>query len=163
MYFRKETGVMNTPAAIETDFSPDFFEVHTAKIGKSLFWHGPHQAGGSRLIPFTGAVVKYDEIPPHLICYVVRYDRNHYLVPNGSAMFANHSCDPNCLINDDFYIETIKPLAPGDEITISYDQVSPQDFTAWGDFWDKRWTFHCQCGSEKCIGLINGYRVIGRQ
>jgi SET domain-containing protein len=75
-------------------------------------------------------------------------------------MYANHSCDPNCLISDEFFIETIKPLKLGDEVTISYDQVSLEDFKAWGDDWDQRWSFPCACGSLKCVGQVDAYRIL---
>ncbi|MFW7378226.1 MAG: SET domain-containing protein-lysine N-methyltransferase [Oligoflexus sp.] len=139
---------------------PQNLEVRDGKIGQSLFWVGAEIPAGRRIVPFSGHIVRFDDIPEEMIRYVVRYDMHHYIVPASIAMYANHSCDPNCLINDEFCIENIKPLKPGDEITISYDQVSREDLQKWGDFWDPRWSFACSCGAKNCVKYLAGYRML---
>jgi hypothetical protein len=135
-------------------------EVRPGTIGQSLYWRGSTVPAKTALISFFGPVVTYSEISEAKIRYVVRFDRDHYLVPESDAQLANHSCDPNCRINDQFAIETLRTLQPGEEITISYDHAAASDITTWGDFWDFRWTFPCACGSSFCVGQVHGYRII---
>jgi hypothetical protein len=135
-------------------------EVRPGAIGQSLFWTGPTVPAKTALISFHGPVVALANVPENKIRYVVRFDRDHYLVPESDAQFANHSCDPNCHINDQFAIETRRELHSGDEITISYDHAAAADIATWGDFWDDRWTFPCACGAAQCVGEVRGYRII---
>jgi SET domain-containing protein len=68
------------------------------------------------------------------------------------ARFINHSCDPNCetVVEDRrIYIETIRPIAPGEEIAYDYmierDHDDPPDIDA---------VFGCRCGSDACRGTM---------
>jgi hypothetical protein len=66
-------------------------------------------------------------------------------VPGG--WLCNHSCNPNAAIFSDGpgRIEAIRPIAPGEEVTIFYGWVSHND--------PER--DPCRCGSPQCRGFIN--------
>lgn len=66
-------------------------------------------------------------------------------VPGG--WLCNHSCNPNAAIFSDGpgRIEAIRPIAPGEEVTIFYGWVSHND--------PER--DPCRCGSSRCRGFIN--------
>lgn len=136
------------------------FDIRLGAHGKSLFWKGLSLPKGKTVLKFTGSIVDGPMVPDSMQRFVVRVDLERYLVPDGIAMFANHSCEPNCRINDDFWIETVRPIDPEEEITISYDCVSPADYKIFGFSWDPRWSFKCGCGSKNCVGQIDGYRLI---
>jgi hypothetical protein len=134
--------------------------VRETALGKALFYEGPTCGPGVVLLPFSG--IRSDEIhvPTPMWRYVVRVDRDTYLIPDGVAMFANHSCDPNAFIDDDFNITTCKELNNGDEVQISYDRVSQTDFLTFGDDWRSDWSFGCGCGQPRCVGVIDRYRAV---
>lgn len=77
-----------------------------------------------------------------------------------SARWINHSCDPNCesvLVEDDadhrndrVYIESIRTLQPGEEL--SYDYGILLDDTPHTPEMKKLW--ECRCGSPKCTGTL---------
>lgn len=69
-----------------------------------------------------------------------------------AAKYSNHSCDPNCVINDILELETVRNVKKGDELTFLYNAGSEDDE------WDPVWTFQCQCSSQKCQGMIDRYR-----
>ncbi|MEO6817494.1 MAG: SET domain-containing protein-lysine N-methyltransferase [Edaphobacter sp.] len=64
----------------------------------------------------------------------------------GTAMFINHSCDPNCETEDDkgrIYIVAIRDIAVGEELTYEYNLCDSDDSDA-----------DCYCGSTKCRGTM---------
>jgi len=64
----------------------------------------------------------------------------------GTAMFINHSCDPNCETEDDggrIFVMAIRDIAAGEELTYEYNLYDSDD--AEGD---------CHCGAEKCRGTM---------
>jgi hypothetical protein len=66
------------------------------------------------------------------------------------ARFINHSCDPNCIVNNDNEVITIRTVTKGKELTVSYDAGTGE--------WDPDGDFSCLCQSEICRGLINKRR-----
>ena len=72
---------------------------------------------------------------------------------NGNeARFVNHSCDPNCetlIDGGKVWIQAIKPIAAGEEITYDYQYEDDKDYT------QKDYLFYgCVCGARNCRGTI---------
>lgn len=72
---------------------------------------------------------------------------------NGNeARFINHSCDPNCetsVTRGRIWIESIKTIAPGTELTYDYQYDDDPKYT------EKDLLFYaCSCGAAKCRGTI---------
>jgi len=81
-------------------------------------------------------------------------------VDGNVARWINHSCDPNCEAvfeesdegkkrKDRIYIEAMRDIAAGEELTYNYGIVLEEAHTAklkklWG----------CRCGSPKCTGTM---------
>lgn len=64
----------------------------------------------------------------------------------GTAMFLNHSCDPNCEteeINGRIWIRAIRNIADGEELTYEYNLHDSDD-----DDTD------CHCGAANCRGTM---------
>lgn len=65
---------------------------------------------------------------------------------HGLAMFINHSCDPNCEtteVRGRVWIEAIRDIAPGEEITYDYCLYDGGDEEA-----------PCNCGTIHCRGTM---------
>ena len=59
-----------------------------------------------------------------------------------------HSCDPNSYLNmDTMEIKALKCIKPFDKLTLNYNKTEKALYQA----------FHCQCGSDGCIGWVSGY------
>lgn len=71
----------------------------------------------------------------------------------GKLAFCNHSCQPNCYINQTFQVITNGGIQKNQELTIAYDALVP------GLAWQTTWNFKCLCGVLQCKGLINKYRM----
>ena len=87
--------------------------------------------------------------------YVI--DANH---KGNKARWINHSCDPNCEAvieehdgknrkKDKVFIEAIRKIAPGEELTYNYGIVLSEPHTA---RLKKIWA--CRCGAPKCTGTM---------
>ncbi len=63
------------------------------------------------------------------------------------TVLINHSCDPNIGIKGQIVLLARRVILPDEEVCFDYDttEVSPPPPH-----------FHCQCGSAKCRGTING-------
>ncbi len=108
---------------------------------------------------FEGDVVPYEAIPEAELPYVLNLETGDWLIPRGLARYANHSCDPNCRIDDRLRIVTKRPVAAGEELTYSYVLVDRDHYERCPEafFWHERWTFDCMCGSPNCIGRVDRY------
>ncbi len=111
---------------------------------------------------FAGPAVKYAEVPAEEVRYVLLVENDDWLIPRTNARDLNHSCDPNCYITDALDVVTLRRVVRGEELTILYNGLTMEEY--WRDrernyFWDERWSFQCQCGSDRCLGMIDHYVV----
>lgn len=63
----------------------------------------------------------------------------------------NHSCDPNCFFDTStMEFVAIKEISEGEEFTFFYPSAE----------WDMDRPFQCNCGSDQCIGIIQGAKYL---
>ena len=110
---------------------------------------------GQRLTP-AAANERYPDVDGerhHTFLFAIDDDVVIDAAVNGNeARFINHSCDPNCdaVIEDGrIWIETIRDVAPGEELAYDYAYVLEERHTPAA----KR-RFPCHCGAERCRGTI---------
>jgi SET domain-containing protein len=73
----------------------------------------------------------------------------------GTAMFINHSCDPNCETEDEdgrIYVVAIRDIAAGEELTYEYNLHDSDDED--GD---------CYCGAATCRGTMFSADEVARR
>ena len=74
-------------------------------------------------------------------------------VGGNDSRFINHSCDPNCesvIQRSRVYIEAIRRIRPGEEIT--YDYAYVRDGTETEE--EETTVYGCRCGAASCRGTI---------
>lgn len=122
-----------------------------------------HIAPGVRLIEYAGerltpaaAEARYpdaDGTRHHTCLFAIDDDVVVDAAVNGNdARWINHSCAPNCdaVIDDGrIWIETIRDVAPGEELAYDYAQVLEERHTPAAK---KR--FPCHCGAANCRGTM---------
>ncbi len=125
---------------------------------------------GDRIVRYKGAVRTHDEVDEaygdidengHTFLFTLNdnyvIDAN---VDGNIARWINHSCAPNCEAvleengkgkahKDKVFIEAIRDIQPGEELTYNYGIVLDEPHTAkmkkvWG----------CKCGAKKCTGTM---------
>lgn len=81
--------------------------------------------------------------------------KDKFIIVETSAVYVNHSCDPNCKVNTkDWSVITIRNISKNEPLTISYN--NKEDF---GDLvWNNEWNFKCFCGSTNCEKYISGWK-----
>jgi hypothetical protein len=63
----------------------------------------------------------------------------------------NHSCDPNCFFDTTrMEFVAIKEIAEGEEFNFFYPSAE----------WDMDQPFQCHCGSDQCLGIIQGAKYL---
>src|SRR5260370_21747499 len=129
---------------------------------------------GTRVIEYRGEGVSHAEADRrydhkdagdnHTFLFIVD---SHTVIDAGvdgnEARFVNHSCARNCesvIENQHVYIDAIRTIEPGEELTYDYqiqrEADDPPDIDA---------IFECRCGVERCRGsmLCPPPRAPGRQ
>lgn len=82
--------------------------------------------------------------------------KDHWIIVESTAVYVNHSCEPNSKwIKEDGTVRTIRDIAPGEDLTISYND--PKDFPPDLE-WDRKWDFPCLCGVGHCPKIITGFQ-----
>jgi SET domain-containing protein len=145
------------------------YEVRASEIqGRGLFARRPIDAG-TRIIEYGGEVIsaaegdrRYDE------SRMDRHETYLFALADGrcidgasqgnDARFANHCCEPNCEaveVEGRIWIEALRPIAPGEELTYDYGYERSE-----GD--DARESFYrCGCGAPRCRSTILAPREDG--
>jgi len=111
------------------------------------------KAEGDRILDETFKKHKAD--PEHYAgTYIFELDDEWDIdgnTPDNDAKYINHSCDPNCKMdinNGKVWIDTIKDIKKGDEITYNYGfELNEKDLY---DFEEQE----CRCGSKNCVGYM---------
>ena len=118
---------------------------------------------GTRLIEYVGerlspaeAEARYPDVPGERHhTYLFAIDDEVVIdaaVGGNAARWINHSCAPNCdaVIEDGrIWIETIRAVAPGEELAYDYQLVLEERHTPAA----KR-RFPCNCGARRCRGTL---------
>ena len=118
---------------------------------------------GERLVEYVGEKIsreegdqRYDDDAmdrPHTFLFTLDDESAiDGAVRGNDSRFINHSCGPNCesVIEDGhIYIESIKRIPSGAELTYDYHLVRPGRFQA---EWRERYA--CRCGSRNCRGML---------
>ncbi len=127
-------------------------------------------AKGERVMRYKGALRTHEEVDEEYggqeengHTFLFTLNDTYVIDANVSANIArwmNHSCDPNCeaLVEEDdkgrpekdkVFIEAIKDIAKGEELTYNYGIVLEERHTP---KLKKLWA--CHCGSDNCTGTL---------
>jgi hypothetical protein len=105
---------------------------------------------GTPVIQYDGPRFTKDEADERyadrFITYLFSTGNGDVIDGFGTAMFINHSCDPNCETEhngDEVWIIAVRDIAPGEELTYEYNLHDSDDDDA-----------DCHCGSTKCRGTM---------
>lgn len=115
---------------------------------------------GKVVAEYTGPLLSKDEADRLYESKPVTYlfglgDGSTVIDGYGTAMFINHSCDPNCEsdeVNGRVLIRAIKNIPAGAEITYDYCLYDGGDEPQ-----------HCNCGAKACRGTMYSEEEIRRR
>ncbi len=147
----------------DTPIITSYFEVRPSPIQGLGAFATRRIRKGTRIIEYIGERISQEEAdrryedPSATSSHVLLFTVDKRIVidagVNGNqARFINHSCEPNCeavVENKHVYIETLKLIANGEELTYDYNLT-----------WDTRDAINsdtkyiCHCGRETCRGTM---------
>jgi hypothetical protein len=79
-------------------------------------------------------------------------DTRHILLSPEFLQYINHSCDPNVFFDTtNMVITCLRKIDIGEAMTFFYPSTE----------WSMEQRFDCLCGSEKCVGKIQGAAYLG--
>lgn len=137
--------------------------------GNGVFAREPIRKG-ERIIRYKGVLRTHAEVDAeyggqdengHTFLFTLNDD---YVIDANAggnvARWINHSCDPNCesLVEenakgkthkDKVFVEAIRDIAAGEELTYNYGIVLDEPHTA-----ARKKLWGCRCGSPKCTGTM---------
>ena len=121
--------------------------VGSTSLGRAVFAHRrfrPQQVIGV----IRGEVI---DDPDYTSNYCMDLGESRSLEPAAPFRYLNHSCQPNCELfyyetddpmpNDRLWLQALRPIEPGDELTIDYA-------------WPADAAIPCACGAVGCRGWI---------
>ncbi|MEE9596850.1 MAG: SET domain-containing protein-lysine N-methyltransferase [Acidiferrobacterales bacterium] len=93
----------------------------------------------------------WNALEPDLGAAEIQISDNLFIAPvsrdqrEGSMVYLNHSCDPNCAIQGQIIFVAMRDIGAGEELT--HD---------WATTDDLEYKLDCNCGSPGCRGTITG-------
>ncbi len=155
-----------TILAAKSDMNLDASQLNDSKLIALAESHGGMGVFAASDLPkglkvsrFEGVTCSAAKVPSDEWPYVFRLGEAEFLIPSSPSRFFNHSCEPNCEIDDDLFIVTSQPIARGEQLTFAYNVLSQREGEKWNSLWQANWTFSCQCGSSQCQLNIDRYLV----
>ena len=108
-------------------------------------------AKGKRICEYDGPRYTKEEADERyadrFVTYLFGYgDKDMVIDGFGTAMFMNHSCDPNCETEDvdgQIFVSAIRDIRAGEELVYEYNLYDSEDD-------DQK----CSCGAAKCRGTM---------
>src|SRR5689334_13203300 len=110
--------------------------IGNSRFGKGIFAMKDFPAG-SVLLKITGSPLSFHDTISlgEKECYCLQTGIDKYIIPDLPFRYSNHSCSPNCGINKNFELITLRPLRKGEEITWDYST----------SMLERSWTMECDC------------------
>ncbi len=140
-----------------------FFEVRASAIQGLGAFALRRIRTGTRIIEYQGERIgteeadrRYDDAGSnrsHVLLFTV--DKRTFIdagVDGNDARFINHSCAPNCeavLENKRIYIEALRTIAMGEELTYDYRLELPEPYDS-----KQARRYACRCGAPNCRGTL---------
>jgi uncharacterized protein len=129
----------------------DSIKSGTSRFGQGLFALQPF-ATGEIIFKFSGRKLNFLETIKlgEEECYPVQIDHDRYIYPDPPYCYINHSCDPNCGINNDLELFAITDILKGEELFFDYSTT----------MLERHWQMNCFCNSSNCRKLIQDFDLL---
>jgi uncharacterized protein len=117
-------------------------------------------AKGVKVVEYTGPRISKRKADKQFQNSTITYlfgigDGSTVINGYGTAMFINHSCDPNCEteeLNGKVWVMSLRKIGAGEELTYDYNLYDGDEDEA-----------RCHCGASKCRKTMFSTEEIARQ
>lgn len=120
--------------------------VSTGKDSQKGLFTVADVASGEVLLTYDGPLLDH---PTRLSIQID--DTIHVEGTDDSNAFLNHSCVPNAYVDwGSLCLRAMRDISSGEQITCNYNTTD----------YELHSVFQCTCGSERCKGLIKGFKFL---
>lgn len=150
----------------ERDFVFVKLEVREIGYGKCVIAREDIRKG-QRLARFYGEIKPFHHFNFSQKPYLVPMGGGLWINPVGIPRYFNHSCAPNCELQNKIDLVARRPIKSGEELSFRYNVFpTPKN----GDVgsvieearWDHGFTFVCECGAKNCVKVMDRNLVADR-
>lgn len=122
--------------------------VQCSKHGKGMF-ATTHLMKGTAILKIEGRPLTFNDTITlgYEESYCLQIDMDKYIIPDHPFYLSNHSCEPNCGVNNNFELFTLRDVKAGEELCWDYST----------SMLEKHWTMECKCGSNLCRQVIHDF------
>lgn len=82
--------------------------------------------------------------------HTIQIDFDKYLLCEPPFLYSNHSCNPNCAVNANLELITVKEIKAGEEIFWDYST----------SMLERQWTMQCHCEEKNCRKIITDFDLL---
>jgi uncharacterized protein len=146
----------NCNANIATGKKRKMITIAASIFGKGLFAIMPIEKGRV-VMNITGKRINFDQavILGEKESYPFQVGLKEYIAPETDAhwQYINHSCDPNCGVNQHLELVALRDIEIGEEIFYDYST----------SMLERHWTMKCHCHSANCRHIISDFDSLGEE
>ncbi|MBD0333811.1 MAG: SET domain-containing protein-lysine N-methyltransferase [Chitinophagaceae bacterium] len=126
-------------------------EIRTSQFGRGLFAKQVIPAF-SFLCKATGPVLTFSETLQlaDKESHCLQIDIDKYILCEPPFLYSNHSCNPNCALNENLELISIREIQKDEELVWDYST----------SMYERHWTLQCQCGAAQCRKMIADFDLL---
>lgn len=127
------------------------FEIRTSRFGKGLFAVKPI-ALNTMLCQATGTPLTFAQTLQlgERESHCLQIDVDKYLLCDPPFLYSNHSCAPNCGLNENLELFTLRDIQTSEELLWDYST----------SMLERHWSMRCLCGARRCRKIINDFDLL---
>jgi len=150
---QSQTGLKDLLSSNRLSYKKPIVNIGISKFGKGLFAEDTIYKGNI-VTRITGSPMKFDEaiLLGEKESYPFQVDLYEYIAPyqNTIWQYINHSCNPNCGVNENLEIIALQDIKEGQELFYDYSTT----------MLEKHWTMKCGCNAANCRHIIADFDTL---
>jgi hypothetical protein len=126
-------------------------EINLSKFGKGLF-ASEDISEGTPVCSVKGQSISFKEtvLLGDRESHALQVHLDKYILCEPPFLYSNHSCEPNCGLNSDLELFTLRHVKKGEELFWDYST----------SMLERHWTMNCKCGSLRCRTTILDFDLL---